>query len=550
MSKALSGLTPNTTYYYRAVGQNSAGTTNGANITFSTDALAPTVTTRTETGVSETDATLKGTVNANNDSTTVTFEYGLTTAYGTTVTADQSPVTGTTDTPVSKALSGLTPNTTYYYRAVGQNSVGTTNGANITFSTDAPAPTVTTNAASEISIKSTTLNGTVNANNDSTTITFEYGLTTAYGTTVTADQSPVTGITDTTVSKTLSGLTPNTTYHYRAIGQSSVGISNGADITFTTDKIPSVLFGSNTSPKDNAIITTRPTKITVEFNQNVKGDGSPEAADNIINYLLVEIGENETFDTVACAAEVNGGIQPDDIQIPINTATYNNSNPFISTLSINNNTPLPIGKYRLLICGTSSIENLLDVKLNNGLSDSQLNFTVQAAASTLPETGFRHGRVTALPEQPTAKAYKETAMMLEIPALDVSMPIVGVPQSDSGWDVNWLGNSAGYLAGSAFPTWAGNTVITGHVWDAYNNPGIFSDLKTLTYGDQVQIKAWGLTYTYEVRESNLVTTKNVNAVLQSEEFDWVTLVTCEFYNPFSGDYLFRRSVRAVLVSVK
>lgn len=37
---------------------------------------------------------------------------------------------------------------------------------------------------------------------------------------------------------------------------------------------------------------------------------------------------------------------------------------------------------------------------------------------------------------------------------------------------------------------------------------------------------------------------------QSEQYDWVTLVTCEFYNPFSEDFLFRRSERAVLVSDK
>ncbi|MBT7991954.1 MAG: sortase [Anaerolineae bacterium] len=178
------------------------------------------------------------------------------------------------------------------------------------------------------------------------------------------------------------------------------------------------------------------------------------------------------------------------------------------------------------------------------------SYTIAATPSNLPETGFRHGVITLLPEQPTAKAYTDTAMLLEIPKLNVTMPIVGVPQSEDGWDVTWLGNSAGYLAGSAFPTWAGNTVITGHVWDVYNQPGIFSDLKTLKYGDQVQIQAWGLTYTYEVRESKLVTKKNVNAAFQSEEYDWLTLVTCEFYNPFSRDYLFRRAVRAVLISVQ
>jgi len=75
-------------------------------------------------------------------------------------------------------------------------------------------------------------------------------------------------------------------------------------------------------------------------------------------------------------------------------------------------------------------------------------------------------------------------------------------------------------------------------------------LTKLKYGDQVQIKAWGQTYTYEVRESKLVTKKNVKSAFQSEEYDWLTLVTFEFYNPFTGDYLFRKAVRAVLVSVK
>ena len=63
-------------------------------------------------------ATLNGTVNAYCLSTTVTFRYGLTTGYGSTVTADQSPVTGNSDTAVSKAITGLTPNTTYHYRVV------------------------------------------------------------------------------------------------------------------------------------------------------------------------------------------------------------------------------------------------------------------------------------------------------------------------------------------------------------------------------------------------------------------------------------------------
>ena len=237
VSKVLTGLIPNTTYHFRVVAVNTYGTTNGLDQTFSTTAIAPTVTTNAAGSITSSGATLNGTVNANNASTTVTFEYGLTASYGTSITADQSPVTGSTNTAVSKALTGLTPNTIYHFRVVGVNSAGTSNGGDLTFSTTAIAPTVTTNAASSITSSGAILNGTVNANNASTTVTFEYGLTASYGTSITADQSPVIGTTNTAVSKALTGLTPNTIYHFRVVGVNSAGTSNGGDLTFTTTAI-------------------------------------------------------------------------------------------------------------------------------------------------------------------------------------------------------------------------------------------------------------------------------------------------------------------------
>jgi phosphodiesterase/alkaline phosphatase D-like protein len=237
VSYPLSGLTPNTTYHYRVVGVNTAGTTNGTDQTFTTTAAVPTATTNSASTITTTGATLNGSVNANNASTAVTFDYGLTTSYGSTVTAVQSPVTGSTATAVSYALSGLTPNTTYHYRVVGVNTAGTTNGNDQTFTTTAAVPTATTNSASTITTTGATLNGSVNANNTSTTVTFDYGLTTSYGSTVTAVQSPVTGSTATAVSYALSGLTPNTTYHYRVVGVNTAGTTNGTDLTFTTTAV-------------------------------------------------------------------------------------------------------------------------------------------------------------------------------------------------------------------------------------------------------------------------------------------------------------------------
>lgn len=95
--------------------------------------------------------------------------------------------------------------------------------------------TVATNAATNIFSYRTRLNGTANAADEDTIVSFEWGLTNAYGQTVIATQSPVTAAcTATEVSAILTDLSPNRTYHYRVKGVNSAGTSYGIDRTFTT----------------------------------------------------------------------------------------------------------------------------------------------------------------------------------------------------------------------------------------------------------------------------------------------------------------------------
>jgi hypothetical protein len=106
---------------------------------------APIVTTGgSASGVSQTSATLHGTVNPDNGgATTVTFNYGTTNAYGTSVTAAQSPLAdGGSSSAVTADVTGLGCGTTYHYRVTGVNGSGTGNGADATFTTTTcPAPT-------------------------------------------------------------------------------------------------------------------------------------------------------------------------------------------------------------------------------------------------------------------------------------------------------------------------------------------------------------------------------------------------------------------------
>ena len=322
--------------------------------------------------------------------------------------------------------------------------------------------------------------------------------------------------------------------------------SNAARVSTVAGVAP---YTQNTGEKENTIWeggnfeeSFSSVSVSLDFPlYNPPGNTEHDDVTNPINYsLLLNNARNISIDQITY--DDHGGAGPYDISIFFNQGNL-----------------LPNGDYLFTVEGDTSVVALDGTPIaGDGVhpgTDFLLHFTINVpdpkpAPASLPGTGFQHGRVTALPKQPVAKEYITTALTLSIPKLDLEMPIVGVPRNDTGWDVTWLNQSAGYLAGSAFPTWVGNTVLTGHVWDAYNRPGPFAKLKTLRYGDQVKIHAWGLTYTYEVRESKLVTAKNMSIAFQSEEYDWLTLLTCEFYNPFSGEYLFRRAVRAVLVDVR
>lgn len=209
--------------------------------------------------------------------------------------------------------------------------------------------------------------------------------------------------------------------------------------------------------------------------------------------------------------------------------------------------------------GVTSVENIATIDSDlNGDEDmddpgEENAASVQAlwqAPSGLPETGFAPGVQTALPVQPEHLRYANLySLWLEVPELRAYMPIVGIPKTAGGWNVTWLGDNAGYLNGTAFPTWEGNTGITGHVTLPSGVPGPFANLKDLQWGDEIILHAWGKRYVYQVRKVQTVRPNDVS-VLKHEDRDWVTLITCQSYDERLDRYRWRLAVRAVLISVE
>jgi hypothetical protein len=131
----ISGLTANTTYHFRAVATNNAGTRYGSDRTFTTFNATgpPVVMTNPATNVTNSSAILNGTVYPHGLSTTVHFQYGRTTSYG-SVTPNQTK-TGNTYQAVSANITGLAASATYHFRIVATNSSGTRYGSDRTFTT-------------------------------------------------------------------------------------------------------------------------------------------------------------------------------------------------------------------------------------------------------------------------------------------------------------------------------------------------------------------------------------------------------------------------------
>jgi len=303
-----------------------------------------------------------------------------------------------------------------------------------------------------------------------------------------------------------------------------------------------------------ASYTTGPSSFTVTFSENVydpSGNTNADDVTNPANYLLVENGVNNIFNTTSCA----GGLVSDDTQTTVTSVAYDG----VNTATVNLGSALPSGTYRLFVCGTTSIVDPALNELNNGASDYTFNFVVGApttttttSASLLPATGFAPNRLTSLQPQPANLAYTSMGdIWLEIPSLNVKTDIVGVPKANGSWSVDWLGKDTGWLNGTAFPTWEGNSVITGHVYNASGLPGPFANLKNLKYGDQIIVHLYGQKYIFEVTKTTLVTPSVTSfAYRHLEDASYLTLITCQGYDEKSDTYLYRQVVRAVLVNVQ
>lgn len=278
-SQTITGLSESTTYYFRAVGVDTTGTFYGSTLSFTTPACSSgttptiTVTTNLATNVYQASATLNGFVTKSSNTlnnVNAWFEWGTTQTFGNTTS--QSFITGVSSI-YSQTISGLNANTVYYYRAVAQSGSGAfVYGATQTFTTgslntntnnqcyingvwqncnnsggnnqcyingtwqacsnSSGQPYVTTYSATGVGDTFGVLNGYVDPNGYYTTRWFEWGTQNGYLGSQTIRNTQ--GLTSGPFNQTLTGLSPNTTYYFRAVAQGPNGVVYGNILSFTT----------------------------------------------------------------------------------------------------------------------------------------------------------------------------------------------------------------------------------------------------------------------------------------------------------------------------
>ena len=238
----VTGLEANKTYYFRISARNGSGLTGtGTEASFGTPPNVPTVVTESASGETQTTATLNATVNPEGVETLeCKFEWGTTESYGDTPVPCH-PKPGSQAVAISSPLTGLTPGTTYHFRISARNASGSSVGQDMTFPTLPNPPTVETRPASSVALNAATLNAIVDPNGGELgECRLEYGTTIAYGSSAPCEPSSDTGVSPVAVSAAVTGLAPNTTYHFRVFATNAGGTSPGADVTFTTQGPPTL----------------------------------------------------------------------------------------------------------------------------------------------------------------------------------------------------------------------------------------------------------------------------------------------------------------------
>lgn len=387
-NSTLSGLTAGTTYFVRAYATNTIGTNYGSEISFPT--IPGATTASAATSITSTGFT------ANWSATTSATKYFLDVA---TDSGFNSLVSGFNNLDVlnvtTRAVTGLSAGTTYYYRVRAFNASGTgASSGTITVTTATVAPTVTTTSpATSISTSAATLGGNVNSTGGASVTTrgFEYSTTNNFtngtGTVVSETGTFSTGA----YTLSVSGLNSGTVYYFKAFATNSSGTTYGAQVSFATYFSGSYSVGAGASVYSTLksfFDAINSGTVAGNLTVNVVGDCSETATATLNSWTESPASSNYTMNiqpSGGAARTISGAITAGSPLIDLAGAdrvTFNGLNTGGNSLTISNTTASATS-------GTSTIRFSGDAT-NNTITNSSVLGSSSSSTSTNGGNIFFH----------------------------------------------------------------------------------------------------------------------------------------------------------------
>ena len=234
----ITGLSVGTLYYVRSYATNSAGTSYGTEISFTTSSgsLATMSATVTATSITPSTATSGGNITADGGSSITARGVVWATTTSPTISLTTKTTDGMGTGSFTSNITGLYASTLYYVRSYATNAAGTSYGSEISFTTNiGSTPTLSaTSAISAITTTTASSGGNITAEGDSpiTARGVVWGTTTSPTTSLSTKTSNGTGIGSFTSN--ITGLSLGTTYYVRSYATNSSGTSYGTEVSFTT----------------------------------------------------------------------------------------------------------------------------------------------------------------------------------------------------------------------------------------------------------------------------------------------------------------------------
>jgi hypothetical protein len=316
-NSSITGLIANTTYYVRAYAINSLGAAYGSQVQFTTlqAAILPTISTSTVVSISQNSANSGGAITSDGGSTVSARGVCWSTSPNPTVSLSTKTTDGTGTGSFTSSISGLAPTTTYYVKAYATNALGTSYGAELTFTTQGPQnlASITTNAIIGITSFGALAGGQITSDGGTTVTVRGVCWSTSPSPTISLSTKTSDGQGTGSFASLVSGLNPNTTYYLRAYATNSAGTSYGNERSFTTlscDFLSQISGGNQTLTCLNPTANLSVTGSTSLVWSNGASGSSISVSPNVTTSYFVVGSLNGCIDTSFVTVSVNNTSPP------------------------------------------------------------------------------------------------------------------------------------------------------------------------------------------------------------------------------------------------